>query len=132
MLVLQRLRVLKIRWTLSTILKSSKGVWSNVFWYVKACIFWKCIQYTIHWDKTNFKKDFPKMPCFFFREHQLITVLFLICHSYMIRNTRLVSQKLYVEFSIFNSTLFLLKFIFFDSTKCMDSLTLKLRNSLQI
>ena len=30
-----------------------KSVWSNVFWYVKVCIFWKCIQYTIHWDKTK-------------------------------------------------------------------------------
>ena len=25
-------------------------------WYVKVCIFWNCIQYTIHWDKTNIKK----------------------------------------------------------------------------
>ena len=30
-----------------------KSVWSKVFWYIKACIFWKCIQYTIHWDKTQ-------------------------------------------------------------------------------
>ena len=22
-------------------------IWSNVFWYVKVCIFWKCIKYTI-------------------------------------------------------------------------------------
>ena len=36
-----------------------KSVWSNVFWYVKLCIFWKCIQYTIHWDKTNMLKKFP-------------------------------------------------------------------------
>ena len=25
--------------------KKQKSVWSNVFWYVKVCIFWKCIQY---------------------------------------------------------------------------------------
>ena len=36
-----------------------KSVWSNVFWYVKVCIFWKCIQYTIHWDKTQMLKKFP-------------------------------------------------------------------------
>ena len=24
----------------------------NVFCYVKKSIFWKCIQYTIHWDKS--------------------------------------------------------------------------------
>ena len=39
----------KIYWNLSTILKrSSKNVWSNVFWYVKIYIFWKFIQYTMH------------------------------------------------------------------------------------
>ena len=28
-----------------------KSVWSNIFWYVTVCIFWKYIQYTIHWGK---------------------------------------------------------------------------------
>ena len=47
-------------WRLSTILKSSnKSVWSNDFWFVKVCIFWKCIQYTIHWDKIQILKKFP-------------------------------------------------------------------------
>ena len=51
---------LQIHWRLSTILETSnKSVWSNVFWYVKVCIFWKCIQYTIHWDKTQMLKKFP-------------------------------------------------------------------------
>ena len=51
---------LKIHWRLSTILKNKqKSVWSNVFWYVKACVFWKCISYTIHWDKTQMSKKFP-------------------------------------------------------------------------
>ena len=51
---------LRIYWRLLTILKTSnKSVWSNVFWYVKVCIFWKCIQYTIHWDKTQMLKKFP-------------------------------------------------------------------------
>ena len=36
-----------------------KSVWSNVFWYVKGYIFWKCISYIIHWDKTNTLKIFP-------------------------------------------------------------------------
>ena len=36
-----------------------KSVWSNVFWYVKVCIFWKCIQYTIHWDKIQMLKTTP-------------------------------------------------------------------------
>ena len=36
-----------------------KSIWSNIFWYVKVCIFWKCIQYTIHWNKTQMLKKFP-------------------------------------------------------------------------
>ena len=52
--------VLRIHWKLSTILKTSnKIIWSNVFWYVKVCVFWKCIQYTIHWNKTQMLKRFP-------------------------------------------------------------------------
>ena len=38
------------------------------FWYVQLSVFWKCIQYSIHWDKTNVKK-------IFFR--QINTVLYL-------------------------------------------------------
>ena len=37
----------------------NKSAWSNIFWYVKACIFWKCIQNTIHWDKIRMLKKFP-------------------------------------------------------------------------
>ena len=65
-----------------------KSVWSNAFWYVKVCIFWKCIQYTIHWDKTQMLEKFPleKINCvknalFFCRELQLITALLLIFDS---------------------------------------------------
>ena len=36
-----------------------KSVWSNVFWFVKVCMFWKCIQYTIHWGKTQMLNIFP-------------------------------------------------------------------------
>ena len=36
-----------------------KSVRSNVFWCVKVCTFWKCILYTIHWDKTQMLKTFP-------------------------------------------------------------------------
>ena len=50
---------LRIQWRLSTILKTSiRRVWSNAFWYVKVYIFWKFIQYTIHWDKTLALKNF--------------------------------------------------------------------------
>ena len=53
------------------------------------------------------------MSSFFCHELQLITVLLLICDSYMSWSTRFVSLKLCVGFSIFDSVLFLLKFIFF-------------------
>ena len=36
-----------------------KSAWSIVFWYVKNCIFCKCIQYTIHWHETQMWKIFP-------------------------------------------------------------------------
>ena len=36
-----------------------KSVWNNVSWYIKVCIFWKRIQYTIHWDKTQMLKKLP-------------------------------------------------------------------------
>ena len=96
-----------------------KSVKSNVFWYVTVCIFWKCIQYTIHWGKTQMFKKIPsdklndtKMPLFFFRKLQLITVSLLICNFYMSWSTKFVSLNPCVEFSIFDSVSFLLKFIF--------------------
>ena len=111
---------LSIHWRFSTILKTSnKSVQSNVFWYVKVCILWKCIQYTIHWDKTQILNKFhldkingTKMPSFFFRELQLITVLLLNCDSYMSWSTRFVSLKPCGVFSISDSFSFLLKIVF--------------------
>ena len=51
---------LRIQWRLSTILKTSKKVYEVMFfWYVKVCIFWKCILYAMHWDKTQVLKKFP-------------------------------------------------------------------------
>ena len=128
---------LRIHWKCSTILKTSnKDVSSNVFWYVKVCIFWKCIQYTIHWDKTNVKKilldkiNGTKMASFFFREIQLLTVLLLISDSYMSWSTRLISLKLCVGFSIFDP-LRCCWSSYFCSTKCMNSLTFRRHNSFQ-
>ena len=90
-----------------------KSVWSNVFWYVKVC------KYTIHWDKTKmFKKisfgqnrQYKKRPLLFFRKLRPITVLYLICDSYMSWSLRFVSLKVCVGVSIFDSVSLLLKFI---------------------
>ena len=57
------------------------------------------------------------MPSSFFRDLQLITVLFLIRDSYMSWKASFVSLKVRVGFSIFNSVLFLLKFIFLFNKK---------------
>ena len=90
---------LRINWVLWTILKTrNKRIWSNVFSYVKVCIFWKCIQYTIHLDKTQVLKKFhsdktngTKNVLFLL---QLITILLLIWNSYMRWSTKFVSLKL--------------------------------------
>ena len=111
---------LRMHWRLSATLKTSnKSVWSNVFWYVKVFIFWKYIQYSIHWDKTQILKKNPsakingtKNVLVFFRDLQHITVLRLICDSYLSWSIKFVSLKLCVGFSIFDSVSFLLKFIF--------------------
>ena len=102
---------------LSVLKTSKKNVWGNVFWYVNVCIFWKCVQYTIHWDRTQMLKIFlrtkqtvQKMHSSFFRKFQLTTVLLLICDSYISWRTRFFSLKMCVRFSIFDS-FFLLKFL---------------------
>ena len=86
-----------------------KSVWSKVFWYVKACIFWKCIQYTIHWDKTQTmdKINGTKNPFFLSRAPTLL----LLCDSYISWSTMFVSLKLCLEFPIFDYVSFL-RFVF--------------------
>ena len=37
----------------------TKSVSSNTFWYAKVFIFWKCIQYTIRWDKAKMLQKIP-------------------------------------------------------------------------
>ena len=53
--------ILRIHWRLLKILKTSENVYEvhNVYWYVKVYIFWKCIQYITHWDKTQILKKLP-------------------------------------------------------------------------
>ena len=95
---------------LSTILKTSnESAGGNIFWYVKVCIFWKCIQYTIHWDKKiSFGQNqrYKKCPLFSFVSSSQFH------HSFMSWITIFVSLKVCDGFSIFDSVLFLLKFIF--------------------
>ena len=81
-------------WRKNTILETSnQTVWSNDFWYVKMCIFCKCIQYTIHWDKTQILKTFPsdkikrtKMLSFFFHELLIISITFNLRFLYELKH----------------------------------------------
>ena len=119
----------------STILKTSnKSVCSNDFWYVKVYTFWKFIPYTRHWDGTQMLKNFlrtketlQKMHSFLLQELQLITVLLLICNSFMSWSAWFIFPKLSVGFSIFDSV----PFLYFCSTKSTYSLTLKRHISFQ-
>ena len=75
------------------------------FWHGKVYLFWKFIQYTIHWDKTQiFKKnlsdktDLTKMYSFLFRELQHITLLLLIRNSYTSWSTMFISLEVSWDF----------------------------------
>ena len=89
-----------------------------VFWYVKVSIFWKCIQYTIHWDKTQIFKKFPSNKINGAKNALFILPWAPTHHSFTFNlrflfwSTRFVSLKLCVRFSIFDWVSFLLKFIF--------------------
>ena len=81
--------------------KSNKSLWSNVLWYVKVCIFWKSVQYTIHWDNGT------KNPLFF--------LLWAPTHHNFTFNLRFLYElkhKVRLSKTIFDSVSFLLKFIF--------------------
>ena len=62
---------------------------------------------TIFWDKTRISKKFPldkingkKYPLFFFCDFQFVTVLHLICDSYMSWSVRFVSLRVNFHFQI--------------------------------
>ena len=136
--------MLRIHWRLSTVLKTSnKSVWSNVFWYVKVCIFWKCIQYTIHWDKTQMLKKFPsdkingtKNALFFLSRaptHHNFTfnLRFLYELKHKVRLSKTVCEIFHFHFRLVFIKAYILLFCCCCSTKCMDFFTLKRRNSFQ-
>ena len=111
-----------------------KSVWSNVFWYVKVCVFWKCVQYNIHWDKTEILKKFPSD-----KINGTKNVLFFISrvpthHSCTFDLRFLYELKLKVRLSKTVRGIFYFRFryvLYLCSTKCIDSLFLKHRNSFQ-
>ena len=109
---------------LSTIWKTSNK--KKCFWCVKVYIFWRFTQYVIEWDKIQmFSFGQNKRYKAFFASSNSSQFYFelAILISYISWSKKLISLKLCVGFSVFESVSFLLKFIFF-----MNSLTLKRHN----
>ena len=127
----------RIHWRLSTILRTSKNVWSSVFWYVKVCIFWRCTQYTIHWNKTQmFKKNPPdkisgtKNVLFFLPRAPIsYSCTFKLRFLHELKHKICLSKTMY-RFFHFDSVSFLLRFIF-SFNKIHGLLDLKRHNSFQ-
>ena len=112
-----------------------KSVWSNVFWYFKVCIFWKCIQYSKHWDKHNnvkensFGQNKQYKNALFFLPRALTrhSFTFKLRFSYELKHKICLSKTVWdFQFSILFR---FYKSSYFSSTKCLDSLTLKRHNS---
>ena len=108
------------------------GLGSVRWWEPNTCvpstydiyIFLKTFQYTIYWEKTQILKKFAsdnkcykKCTLFFCCKLQLITVLLLICDSYMSWNTTLIFLKIVVGFSIFWFLLVFIKVYIFVKQK---------------
>ena len=123
---------LRTNWRLSTILKTSnKSVQSNAFWYVKVCILWKCIQYTIHWDKTQILNKFSldkingtKNALFFLpRAPTHHSFAFKLQFLHELKHKILLSKTVRGIFH-FQFRFVFIKVCIFCSTKYMDFLTL--------
>ena len=112
--------ILRIHWRLLKILKTSENVYEvHFYWYIKVYIFWNCIQYITHWDKTQILKKLPSDEIngtknalsFLSRSPTHHNFILNLRFSYGL-NTRFISLKLCVGFFISDSVSFLLKFIF--------------------
>ena len=114
------------------------SAWSNVFWYVKVCILWKCIQYNIHSDIKHKCQKFPsgkvngvKSALFYYLQtwshHSFTFNLWLFDE---LKNKVCLIKTVVGIFNFWSGCAFIKVYIF-CSTKCMDSLTLELHNSFQ-
>ena len=88
----------KFKYTLKSF---NQFFYNNIFWHVNVYIFWKFVEYTLHWDKKQISKNISlgQNTLFFFRVIQLTRVYtFNLRDSYMSWNTRFVTVKLFVRF----------------------------------
>ena len=107
-------------------------------WYVKVCIFWKFVQYTIHWDKTQMLKQFPldkindtKNALFFLLWTSTYhSFTFNLLFLYELKHKFCLSKSVCRIFHFWFCFIFF-KTLDFCSTKSVDSLTLHCHNSFQ-
>ena len=114
---------LVIHQRLSSILKTKK-VYEVMFFDMLKWIYSERLLNTLYteikgkcWNNLFWTKEMLKKSLFFICNLQLITVLLLICDSYISWSIRFVSPKMYMGFSIFDSVSFLLEFIFLSNKK---------------
>ena len=102
----------------------------NVFWYVKVYIFWKFIQYTTQWDKTQMLKKFPSNKTTVTKKCTLFPLVDSNYHSFTFNSKSLYKLKHMVH--LFKTVCGILDFPFhlvftkhyiFCSSNSMDSLT---------
>ena len=111
--------LLRIHWRRSTTLKTSKKLYKIMILTCNIILYFESVFNTLYIEKKQMLQKFSsdkinrtENALFFFHDLQFITVLLLICDSYMSWSTRFVSVKLCLGFSIFDSVSFLLKLIF--------------------
>ena len=112
---------------------SNKSACSNAFWSVKVHIFWKFVQYTTHWHKTQMLKKF--LP---YKKHTLFFLSWAPTHHsftfdwqfvYELKHKAHLSKTVWdFQFLIWSR---FYQSLYFYSTKSMVSMTLKRHNSFQ-
>ena len=86
-------------------------------------IFWKCIQYTLYWDKTQMLKKFPSNKINGAKNALFFLPRAVIWFQYKLKQKVRLSKTVYGIFHF--------RSLYFCSTICMDCLTLKRHNSFQ-
>ena len=119
--------------------KQQKCINSDVFWYVKVCIFWNRIKYTIHWDKTQILKKFPSDKIngtknallFLSRAATHHSFTFNLPFLYELKHKFRLSKTVLGIFHSWFHFVFIKVYTHNAWKKCIDLLTLKCHNSYQ-
>ena len=111
-------RNFKAHWRLSKISRTSSKKYEVMLFDIKKYICSERLFNTLYLElKHKYEKTLQKNATFFLSRAELITVLLLIRNSYTGWSTGFMYLKVRVGFSILDSVLFLLKFIFLFNKK---------------